>query len=450
MSSKQISSPEDLAIQCHEVSKFYPVFRRPWDGIRFLGHSVTGTIEKALSKMTAVKALDGLSFSVAKGERVGIIGRNGAGKSTLLKLLAGSFLPTKGELQVNGKIYSLMPGSVGFDAELSTLENARNYLLHYGLSGSRLSDLVEEIERFVELGEYFYQPLKNYSQGMRVRAEFATATAVYSDIITIDEVLGAGDIYWAEKCARRMDHMCGQGSALLLVSHSVGQILRYCDRVIWIEKGKVVMDGPALEVTKRYEGFLERLSWHTDDSDDKSVQLEKVVPQLGNVTLPENGLEVVRWPGLGDVVFTGFWLNDTANTFLSLPRDRNMGIRIGLEAQKTGTYSLRYLLTFWSREGKRMAVFENEGDDISLMRGESHTVRGNIPGGQLPIGEYFLALSLFDIKPLNSSVNEQVARHDMLYKFFRLVVTETKQDRWQGRVSTFGHSLDWEILVEEQ
>ncbi|MDX1440166.1 MAG: ABC transporter ATP-binding protein, partial [Rubricoccaceae bacterium] len=212
--------------------------------MRFLWRTVMGNPVQALDGLSVVRALDGLDVRIERGERVGICGRNGAGKSTLLKLLAGDFAPTAGKIRVDGDIYSLLPGTVGFRPELSAYDNAHAFLTRYGFSGREIRDRLADIEEFLELGDYFRLPVRTYSLGMKVRAEFATATAIRSEIILIDEVLGAGDIYWTEKCARRLESLGADGSVLILVSHSLDQIMRYCERALWIEKGRLVMDGP--------------------------------------------------------------------------------------------------------------------------------------------------------------------------------------------------------------
>lgn len=406
------------------VSKHYPVFRNNRQKMKWLCSSVLADTAKALEGISVVKALDGISLQIKAGEKVGIVGRNGAGKSTLLKLLAGGFPPTIGELEVRESLYSLLPGSVGFDPELSVYENARMYLIRYGFSEEILAEKLREIEEFVELGVYFYQPLKNGSLGMRVRSEFATATTLNAGIIMIDEVLGAGDIYWAEKCAKRMDALCSAGRTLLLVSHSLDQIMQFCDRCVWIDQGRVIMDGDCLEVIKRYEGFLERLSWHSDDIHDKQLVLEDVVANLGNVTLPGSGQEMVRWPGRGDVLFSGVWVNGAAVNDYHASQDEELNLKFYLSARASGVYNLRYLMTFWSRSGKRMAVVENVKDSVVLEKGEQHAVELHFSKLQLGEGEYHVTFSLFKLASHEQINDESTARLDVLYKSLKLVVVK--------------------------
>lgn len=410
----------NVAIQVEGVSKRYPVFSHPWHAVRYLTALIwRGAQPEEQSSEKGVQALSNVGFKISKGERVGLVGRNGAGKSTLLKLLAGNFTPSAGRIIINGSVYCLFPGAVSFNFEQSAEENARQYLSYQGFTSQEVQARVDEIRDFTELGEYFYQPTKNLSLGMRVRAEFAVATAQSADVVIIDEVLGAGDIYWSEKIARRMEKMCADGATLLLVSHSLSQVSRYCERAIWIERGTVLMDGTALEVTKRYEGFLEQLSWKTDDIDDKSVVLDGAAEQMGNEILPDSGQTVARWPGKGGVQVTGVWFNGQAVQRLELAKDDVLEIRLMLRAHETGEYNLRYLLTFWDINGKRMAVIENDADGFFVTaEGGAHEVSFFRAGLGLKTGLYHLTLTVSDAWASAHTTNEHVTRVDSLYKSF--------------------------------
>src|SRR5262245_26543058 len=152
-------------------------------------------------------ALSDVNLTVARGERVGIIGRNGAGKTTLLKLITGNFGPTRGSVKVSGTVQALMQIGLGFHLEFSGLENIRSALLYNGLSGLDLESALASVVDFVELGEFLHQPMKNYSQGMQARVQFAAATAIRPEILIVDEVMGAGDAYFSAKSAARMKQL---------------------------------------------------------------------------------------------------------------------------------------------------------------------------------------------------------------------------------------------------
>lgn len=423
-------SVAEIAIEVEGVGKRYPLFAHPWHAVRYLASLIWRGTLSSQSADQGVQALSDVALKIRRGERVGLVGRNGAGKSTLLKLLAGNFPPTAGRFAINGSVYCLFPGAVSFSFEQSTEENARQYLSYLGLTPQELQARINEIRDFTELGEYFHQPTKNLSLGMRVRAEFAVATAQSADVVIIDEVLGAGDIYWSEKIARRMEKMCADGTTLLLVSHSLSQVNRYCERAVWIERGRVAMDGPVLEVTKRYEGFLERLSWQTDDIDDKSVALDGAAEEMGNEVLPDSGQTVIRWPGKGGMRVSGVWLNGRPVRKLELATNAPLDVRLMLRAQRAGEYSLRYLLTFWDVNGQRVAVVENESDRFvveAALQETGHEVTFARVTSGLGVGRYHVTITITDTLASLSTTNEHEIRVDVLYKSFEIYVNDEKK-----------------------
>ena len=206
-------------------------------------------------------ALRAIELEITAGSRVGIIGRNGAGKSTLLKLITGNVAPTEGHIEVNGDVQALLEAGAGFHPEFTGYENIRASLTYQGLTLTEIEAAVAEIAEFTELGgQFLSQPFKTYSLGMQARLVFATATAIKPHILIVDEILGAGDAYFAGKSSERMKELVeDSGATVLLVSHSLEQVARYCDESIWIERGRIVMRGPSLEVINAYEEFVHRL-----------------------------------------------------------------------------------------------------------------------------------------------------------------------------------------------
>ncbi|TMJ66093.1 MAG: ATP-binding cassette domain-containing protein [Alphaproteobacteria bacterium] len=203
-------------------------------------------------------ALEDISLVVTRGERLGIIGRNGAGKTTLLKLITGNFAPTRGTVVVNGTVQALINTGLGFHPEFTGYENIRAALVYNGLAEAELDAAIDDIVDFVELDQYLHQPIKTYSLGMQSRLYFATATAIRPDILIIDEVLGAGDAYFSAKSADRMKRLTSSGSTLLLVSHSMTQILQFCEEAVWIENGRLMRRVDEVRAAKaRVTGELE-------------------------------------------------------------------------------------------------------------------------------------------------------------------------------------------------
>jgi lipopolysaccharide transport system ATP-binding protein len=212
---------------------------------------------------TEFDALHEITFEVPRGRRYGLIGRNGAGKTTLLKLISGNFAPTSGVVEVHGSVQALMTMGHGFHPDYSGRDNIAASLQYNGLNRTEFREAVDEIIDFCELGSFIDQPFKTYSTGMQARLMFATATAVKPDILIVDEVLGAGDAYFVAKSRLRVDKLVNSGCTLLLVSHSMSQILELCERVMWLDNGRIRQMDDAFKVVKAYEewmhGSIERL-----------------------------------------------------------------------------------------------------------------------------------------------------------------------------------------------
>jgi lipopolysaccharide transport system ATP-binding protein len=201
-------------------------------------------------------ALRGIDFELRRGERLGIIGRNGAGKSTLLKLVTGNLPPTEGTVDVTGDVQALLEIGGGLHPEFTGNENIRASLGFLGLSRHEIAEATRDIAEFTELGRFLDQPFKTYSQGMQARLSFGIATAVQPEILIVDEILGAGDAYFFTRSMARMRELIEGGASVLLVTHALEQVVRFCDETIWLDRGRIVMRGPSTEVVKAYERFI--------------------------------------------------------------------------------------------------------------------------------------------------------------------------------------------------
>ena len=197
-------------------------------------------------------ALKDITFSVKKGEAVGIVGLNGSGKSTLLKIIAQVMKPTKGNVNVYGSIAPLIELGAGFDMDLTARENIYLNGAVLGYSRSQMRKKFESIMDFAELWDFVDSPLKNYSSGMVARLGFSIATANIPDILIVDEILGVGDYKFQEKCQKRMNNIINNGATIIFVSHSIKQVRELCRRAIWLEKGRMIMDGNVDEVCDSY------------------------------------------------------------------------------------------------------------------------------------------------------------------------------------------------------
>ena len=198
------------------------------------------------------RALDNVSFKVARGEVVGIIGRNGAGKSTLLRILSRLIPPTAGEADIDGAVGSLLEVGTGFHPDLSGRENVYLNGALLGLGRSRIDALYPEIVAFAEIADFVDAPLKHYSSGMYLRLAFSVAAHLEADVLLLDEVLSVGDEWFARKCREKIRRMCDASRAVLVVGHNLQTLEEMCHRMILLDRGRVVMDGEPGRVIERY------------------------------------------------------------------------------------------------------------------------------------------------------------------------------------------------------
>jgi ABC-type polysaccharide/polyol phosphate transport system ATPase subunit len=203
--------------------------------------------------VVVVRALNNVDLRFESGDRIGLIGRNGAGKSTLLRTMAGIYSPTFGTVESDGKIVPLLDISLGMDENSTGIQNIRLRGLLLGMSDAEIKAKTESIVQFCELGDYLDLPLRTYSSGMRVRLAFAVSTAVDAEILLLDEVMGVGDASFMHKAQARMNDLHGRAEIVVLAMHANAEIRRVCNKVLWMEGGRVQAFGPVEEVVAAYE-----------------------------------------------------------------------------------------------------------------------------------------------------------------------------------------------------
>ncbi|HYL80161.1 MAG TPA: ABC transporter ATP-binding protein [Candidatus Acidoferrum sp.] len=241
-------------LQVDKLSKQYSLGlrHRPNTATEMFLDSCRSLFSRRPASDNMIWALQNVSFAVSPGEVVGIIGRNGAGKSTLLKLLARITHPTSGILRVNGRIASLLEVGTGFHEELTGRENIYLSGSILGMPKARIDARLASIIEFAGLERFIDTPIKRYSTGMRLRLGFAVAAHLESDILLVDEVLAVGDVEFQKKCLERMGDMHAGGRTVLFVSHNLAAVAQLCKRVIWIDNGRLRLDGSASEVIEAY------------------------------------------------------------------------------------------------------------------------------------------------------------------------------------------------------
>lgn len=217
----------------------------------------TNTIkEKVLfwnkSKKEVREILKGINLEIKKGEVVGLIGVNGSGKSTLLKLMTKIIYPNKGKITTNGKLTSLLELGAGFHPDFSGRENIYFNASIFGLTRKQIDERLNEMIEFSELEGYIDNPVRTYSSGMYMRLAFSVAINVDADILLIDEILSVGDQHFQEKCYNKIESLKEQGKTIVIVTHGMDTVNRFCTRAVWLHQGKIKMDGDAKTVTKAY------------------------------------------------------------------------------------------------------------------------------------------------------------------------------------------------------
>ena len=267
----------DIAISVNHISKVYKLYDNPMDRLK----ESLGLSRK--KKYKEHYALNDISFEIKKGETVGIIGTNGSGKSTILKIITGVLNPTVGNIQVDGRISALLELGAGFNGEYTGLENVYLNGTMLGFSREEIDARLQDILDFADIGEFIHQPVKTYSSGMFVRLAFAVAINIDPEILIVDEALSVGDIFFQSKCFRKFEEFKERGKTILLVSHDLSSISKYCDRVILLNKGNKVSEGSPKVVVDEYKKILANKSEGVEteeeeeaiDTPDQQVQNEQ-------------------------------------------------------------------------------------------------------------------------------------------------------------------------------
>ena len=423
-------------IRLDDLSKIYRLYNSIGDQV----WALTGLDRYRFwrkAKVRDFQALDHLSLTIAAGERIGIVGRNGAGKTTLLKILTGAIQPTSGTLQVDGPVQALMQVGLGFHPDFTGYQNIRSSLIYNGLDAAETETAIAEIVDFVELGDFLQQPFKTYSLGMRSRLQFATATAIRPDILVIDEVLGAGDAYFSAKSADRVRRLTGSGCTLLLVSHSMSQILQFCDRVIWLDLGKVVMDGPPLEVVNAYEEFIHSVLEKIGSVDPEEKGTNSALPTwmrdkilgevLGRRAGAQDDAQGARWGGSGPLQVRDIRLIDQHGKALKQAQTgQEIGLAVDIETNEPGTFPCAPLFVIYDEAGQVISRLVHDERAITLSPGEVITDIAWLRDHPIGAGRYMVSAGLYaDWDPLSP---EAARRYDILSRASELEIVDAARD----------------------
>ncbi|MCM1118660.1 MAG: ABC transporter ATP-binding protein [bacterium] len=290
---------EDYAIRVKDVKKAYRVFFDKSNTIK------ERTLQMRRNRYEEHSVLNGLTFDIYKGESVGLIGENGCGKSTTLKLLTKIIFPDSGTIEINGRVSSLLELGAGFHPDMSGRENIYTNAAIFGLKRKEIDERIDSIIEFSELQDCIDNPVRTYSSGMYMRLAFSVAINVNADILLIDEILAVGDVSFQKKCMDKIKEIKGEGTTIVLVSHSGGQIESICDKVVWLDNGMVKEIGNAKEINARYNNWMEERRLEKV----RALQREKKgESELDNVAEVFNKLTIRH--GNGKIRFTKVWLED--------------------------------------------------------------------------------------------------------------------------------------------
>lgn len=477
MSSLTMHKP--LAIRMQNVSKIYKLHGSQSDQlIDVLGLQRFGFRTKTPAKEFA--ALSDISLDVPRGHRIGIVGRNGAGKTTLLKLICGNFAPTRGEVEVNGTVQALMNIGLGFHPEYTGRENVEASLQYNGLGRDEYQQALDGIVEFCELSDFLDQPFKTYSLGMQARLMFAAATAIRPDILIVDEVLGAGDAYFIAKSKTRVEKLVSSGCTMLLVSHSMQQVLELCDEAIWLDQGRIRMQGEAFLVVKAYEEHMHGpigqliplnpvvklpvssydLTEILDDAsikkeyppeDKRSLMLQEPLfrPHEEEICLPSIAAPIdfnflasgglSRWDSVQGLKFCGFTIVGERGESNILPSMRPAKFVFTLVGEIEGEFNCRYAINIYDHLGRSVTSVKSPADKFSISPNKLHIAEICFNPLQLGPGEYNVSISVHQYAELE--VFNATPRFDLLSRSFSFKVE--LPDSLSVLQTQFFHSAEW-------
>jgi len=355
---------KEIAIEVKDIHK---EFILPQSKNSTFKQTVVNIVKR--NKKVTQKVLDGVSFNVEEGDFFGIVGRNGSGKSTLLKLIAGVYAPTAGNINVNGGLTPFIELGVGFNPELSGRDNVYLNGALLGFNRKQMSRMYEEIVAFAEIEPFMDQKLKNYSSGMQVRLAFSIAIKAKNDILLFDEVLAVGDSNFQEKCIRQFKKFKKEKRTIVLVTHSMDTVEKFCNKVILLSNGKVEYEGDSAGAIDKYN----------------TLNMETI-----NQSLTKKSGEVVEISKV-DI------LNSNGEIDRTLKPHEDFSIKINIKAKESIKDAFLAVRICESENQFPIIGFDNEQDkkDIDLSKGENN-IEISIKTNPLIGGKYYVVLGLYD------------------------------------------------------
>lgn len=370
---------DTTVIKSDGISKMYKLYNKPSDRFKESFSFIKRSYHQEFY------ALKDVSFEIKKAETVGIIGKNGSGKSTLLKILTGVLNPTKGNIQINGKVSALLELGAGFNMEFTGIENIYLNGTIMNISKKEMEGKLQDILEFADIGDYIYQPVKTYSSGMFVRLAFAVAINVDPEILIVDEALAVGDTRFQLKCMDKFTEFMEAGKTVLFVSHDINSIKRFCSRCLWINDGALIMDGDTDEVTDRYIDFLK------SDEPIENFMETKVIVEVSTVTDSDiSKIEVAE-------IYEMQMFNSKGEEITEINHGENITVKIRYIVNETNVKQPVLGLAIRSIDNNYICGINTLLDDINISwkRGLNECVvtykNFNLTGGT-----YYFDVALFD------------------------------------------------------
>lgn len=406
----------DYSVKVENISKAYKMYAKPTDRVL---EALRLTRKQLFTEFWAV---NDVSFALQPGEILGIMGRNGSGKSTLLKMITGVLTPTGGNVDVKGKVASLLELGAGFNLEYSGMENIYFYGTLMGMTSAQMDDRVDEITGFAEIGDFIHQPVKTYSSGMFSRLAFSCAVNVDPDVLIVDEILSVGDIRFQAKCFNKFKDFKRHGVTIIYVGHDIGTMRTFCDRCMWMNNGRVVEQGDPAYISSKYTEFM----YMGDDSDfseykQDDPQEEGVEPLVKESydQARDNRQPIAHWGSHTGIVSNIQLLDsegDDANTLR--PWDE-VTIAFDYNAPDTDAEYLSLAFSIKNKEGMDFVVRTTHDQEINLAGKPSGHVEFKLRT-LLNGGDYYLVIAVENRQNAAISYYEYIEGA----KYFKVVNTD--------------------------
>lgn len=408
---------ENSIIRVNNLTKVYKLYNKPIDIIKEMIRFRRKNYHKDFY------ALNDVSFEVKKGETLGIIGVNGSGKSTVLKIITGVLSKTSGDVYIGGKISALLELGAGFNMEYTGIENIYLNGLMMGFSKTEIDKKIDKIIEFADIGDFVNRPVKLYSSGMFVRLAFSLSIAVEPDILIVDEALSVGDIFFQAKCFKRMDELKKSGTTIIMVTHDLGTVMRYCDRTLVLNSGKKVAEGSPHDMVDLYKKILAG-QYVDDEVHDYKNELSENKEEKDNFIWKEkmsiNPNKNVYGDGMAEIIDFGVF-DEKGNLTSVIMKGEEFTIKEKVVISKTIKEPI-FTFTIRDKKGNDLTgtntLFElietgvGENGDIYEV---SFSQKMNLQGG-----EYLLSMSC------TSYEENEFKVHHRMYDIISLVVMSNK------------------------